>query len=85
MPGSSIPVVMYHHISPMGGGLNISPEIFKNHLTMLYRKGWKTLSGEEFLYFFQNNEIPKKWLLNRLNIYSSVLFSKVYLGVRTGL
>ncbi len=63
MPGSSIPVVMYHHISPMSGGLNISPEIFKNHLTMLYRKDWKTLSGEEFLYFLQNNEIPKKCVL----------------------
>ncbi len=54
---------MYHHVSPLGKELNVQPEIFQDQLGILYKKGWKTLSGEEFIYFLQNNEIPKKCVL----------------------
>jgi len=63
MFGKSIPVVMYHHVSPVGKGLNIRPEIFDDHLRTLRRTGWKTLSGDEFLQCLQKNEIPKKCVL----------------------
>ncbi len=63
MLGRSIPVVIYHHISPVGRGLTISPEIFEDHLRILDKKGWKTLSGEEFLFFLQCDKIPKKCVL----------------------
>jgi peptidoglycan/xylan/chitin deacetylase (PgdA/CDA1 family) len=54
---------MYHHISPVGKEINIPPDMFENHLRALQKNGWKTLSGEEFLHFFQRNEIPKKCVL----------------------
>ncbi|MEF9426808.1 MAG: polysaccharide deacetylase family protein, partial [Candidatus Mariimomonas ferrooxydans] len=63
MFNKSIPIVMYHHVSPPGKELNVQPENFQDHLSILCSKGWKTLSGEEFLYFLQNNEIPKKCVL----------------------
>ena len=63
MLDKSIPVVMYHHVSPAGKGLNIRPEIFDDHLRTLRRTGWRTLSGNEFLQYLENNEIPKKCVL----------------------
>ncbi len=63
MFNKSIPIVMYHHVSPPGKELNVQPKIFQDHLSILCSEGWKTLSGEEFLYFLQNNEIPKKCVL----------------------
>ncbi|RJQ49309.1 MAG: hypothetical protein C4538_02415 [Nitrospiraceae bacterium] len=61
---NSIPVAMYHHIAPTDRELNVFPENFEDHLRTLSRKGWKTLSGEEFLYFLEHPEDrPKKCIL----------------------
>lgn len=64
MQYNSIPVVMYHHIAPTDRELNVYPELFEDHLRRLSRKGWKTLSGSEFLYFMNNmKEKPDKCVL----------------------
>lgn len=63
MSASSIPVVMYHHVLPMGGGLAVTPEIFEDHLAALQRNGWQTLSGKEFLHLLQSGNIPDKTVL----------------------
>ena len=63
MLGSSIPVIMYHHMLPMGGGLAVTPEIFADHLAALQSNGWKTLSGKEFLYLLQSGNFPYKTIL----------------------
>ena len=63
MLGRSIPVVMYHHILPMGGGLAVRPEIFADHLAALRSNGWNTLSGKEFLHLLQSGNIPGKTVL----------------------
>lgn len=60
---NSIPVVMYHHVSPAGGGLNIMPDIFEDHLRMLSAKGWKALSGGELLTFLESGRVPGKTVL----------------------
>ncbi len=61
---NSIPVVMYHHVSPADRELNVYPEIFEDQLRTLSSRGWKTLSGEEFLYHMDNGkEMPKKCVL----------------------
>jgi peptidoglycan/xylan/chitin deacetylase (PgdA/CDA1 family) len=57
---NSIPVVMYHHISPASCGLTVSPGLFEEHLRYLKKDGWKTLSGDEFLEIIQEEEIPTK-------------------------
>lgn len=59
----SIPVLMYHHVSPVGSELNIIPELFEDQLKTILRRGWKTISGEEFLYSIQQKRIPQKHVL----------------------
>ena len=61
---NSIPVAMYHHIAPTDKDINVYPGVFESHLRSLYNKGWKTLSGEEFLFFLKNKkERPRKCVL----------------------
>jgi len=61
---NSIPVVMYHHVSKADRELNVYPELFEDQLKELSQKGWKTLSGDEFLYFIEHEEEkPKKCVL----------------------
>ncbi|MBI4683241.1 MAG: polysaccharide deacetylase family protein [Nitrospirae bacterium] len=61
---NSIPVVMYHHVSPADRELNVYPELFEDHLRTLSKKGWKTLSGDEFLFYIENPEDrPEKCVL----------------------
>lgn len=61
---NSIPVVMYHHVSKADRELNVYPELFEDQMKELSRRGWKTLSGDEFLYLIENEEEkPKKCVL----------------------
>jgi len=59
----SIPVLMYHHVSPVGTELTITPELFEDQLKSLQTQGWKTLSGDEFLSCMQSKTLPRKVLL----------------------
>lgn len=60
----SIPVVMYHHVSKADRELNVSPDLFEDQLRELVQRGWKTLSGDEFLHFMEHKEEkPKKCVL----------------------
>lgn len=59
----SIPVVMYHHVSPEGRGLSASPDVFEGHLIYLKKDGWRTLSGEEFLQVIQAGKIHDKYVV----------------------
>ncbi len=55
---------MYHHIAPTDKSINVYPELFEDQLRVMSAKGWKTISGEEFLYFMHNrNDKPKKCVL----------------------
>jgi len=60
---NSIPVVMYHHVSPVGWGLTVSPGMFEEHLSYLKKEGWKTLSGDEFLEIIRGEEIPTRCMV----------------------
>jgi peptidoglycan/xylan/chitin deacetylase (PgdA/CDA1 family) len=61
---NSIPVVMYHHVSKADRELNVYPEVFEDQLRELSRRGWKTVSGDEFLHFIEDGtERPKKCVL----------------------
>lgn len=55
---------MYHHIAPTDKSINVYPELFEDQLKIMSAKGWKTISGEEFLYFNHNRkEKPNKCVL----------------------
>ncbi len=59
----SIPVLMYHHVSPVGRELNVTPENFEDQMRFLRNRGWKTLLADEFLYLIQQNKVPNKLVL----------------------
>ncbi len=57
----SVPVFMYHHILPEEGYLAVSLEIFRKQMEFLAKKGYKTLTSEEFLAFKLGRlNVPKK-------------------------
>jgi|GEM_PF-39966 len=43
-----IPVLMYHHISPVPGPYTVSPENFRMQLRWLKQSGYRCLTAEEF-------------------------------------
>lgn len=64
MSDRSVPVLMYHHVAPTDREINVYPDVFEDQLRVLSRKGWKTLTGDEFLGFLKNpSEAPKKCVL----------------------
>jgi len=60
---NSIPVVMYHHVSPVACGLTVTPALFEEHIRYLKRDGWRSLSGDEFLEIIQEGEVPFRCVL----------------------
>ncbi len=78
MLNNSIPVVMYHHVMPEKMGLNVTPELFEEQISALKRKGWKTLSADEFLYLMMHpKEKRKKCVLFTFDdgFYDNYLFA----------
>lgn len=58
--GRTLPVLMYHHVSPSPGLVTCSPENFRSQMAWLAAKGWKTLSAEEFAAAIDSGNIPRK-------------------------
>jgi len=56
----SIPVLMYHHVSPAGGPLTISPENFESQIRWLAKNGYVTLTADEFARFLRGAPMPAK-------------------------
>lgn len=61
--GPTLPVLMYHHVSPQPGLVTCSPEHFRGQMRWLAENGWKTLSTDEFASALATGEIPKKSVL----------------------
>lgn len=45
----SVPVLMYHHVSPAGGFISVSPENFESQLKWLAEHGYRALTTTEFI------------------------------------
>lgn len=63
MPGQTLPVLMYHHVSPKPGLVTCSPENFRAQMRWLAENGWKTLSTAEFSAALAAGVWPKKSVL----------------------
>ena len=63
MPGQTLPVLMYHHVSPKPGLVTCSPERFHAQMRWLAENGWKTLSTAEFSAALAAGVWPKKSVL----------------------
>ena len=56
--GSSVPVLMYHHISPSGGPYCVHPERFRQQLAFLRDAGITPLTGPQFVAFARGEYQP---------------------------
>lgn len=46
--GTTVPVLMYHHVTPAGGMINATPQNFESQLQWLKKRGYQTLSSAQF-------------------------------------
>lgn len=59
----SVPVLMYHHVSPSAGMITTSPRNFERQIAGLARAGYHALTVDEFAGFLAGVPVPEKSLL----------------------
>lgn len=59
----SVPVLMYHHVTPSGGAINASPKNFEDQLAWLARHGYASLTTDEFAAHLAGEPVPEKSIL----------------------
>lgn len=60
---TTVPVLMYHHVSPVDGMINVSPANFEQQLLWLKRRGYHSLSTAEFAAHLNGEPVPRKSIL----------------------
>ena len=58
-----VPVLMYHHVSPVPGMITVSPEHFEDQLRWLKRHGYRSLSCDQFAGFLAGEPVPPRSVL----------------------
>ena len=56
----SVPVLMYHHVSPAAGAVTVSPVHFADQMAMLAREGYTTLGARAFSEYLAGKPVPAK-------------------------
>lgn len=59
----SVPVLMYHHVSPSPGLVTITPAHFADQMRGLAAAGYRTLSADEFSAYLAGAPVPDKSVL----------------------
>src|SRR3546814_20628223 len=54
----TVPVLMYHHVSPVDGMINVTPSNFEEQLLWLKRPGYRSLSRDEFAAHLDGKPAP---------------------------
>jgi peptidoglycan/xylan/chitin deacetylase (PgdA/CDA1 family) len=54
----AIPVLMYHHVNPVGNFVNVTPQRFESHMDYLSRHGFTTLDTREFMDILNSQKKP---------------------------
>lgn len=57
---NSVPVLMYHHVTPSGGSLSCSVKNFESQMRFLAKHGYTSLTAEQFAAFLRGEAMPKK-------------------------
>lgn len=58
-----LPVLMYHHVSPVPGLVTVSPQNFRSQMQWLAEHGWQTLTTTSFAVGLADGLWPKKSVL----------------------
>lgn len=56
----TLPILMYHHVSPNPGLVTLSPAAFREQMAWLARSGWHTPGAREIEAFHQGQPLPRK-------------------------
>lgn len=59
----SVPVLMYHHVSPSPGMITTSPENFESQIAGLAKHGYRSLTTSAFAEFMAGKPVPPKSIL----------------------
>ncbi|NGM88886.1 polysaccharide deacetylase family protein [Parapusillimonas sp. SGNA-6] len=62
-PAQTVPVLMYHHVSPVEGMITVSPSNFERQLQWLKQRGYTSLTSDQFAGHLQGNPVPKRSVL----------------------
>jgi len=55
-----LPVLMYHHVSPVPGLVTVSPQNFRSQMRALAEAGWNTVTADEIAGFLTGQLLPAK-------------------------
>jgi peptidoglycan/xylan/chitin deacetylase (PgdA/CDA1 family) len=56
----AVPVLTYHHVSPMADALTVSPDNFADQMAMLAREGYTTLGTDAFSRYLAGEPAPDR-------------------------
>lgn len=59
----TVPVLMYHHVTPAGGAINVTPEHFRGQLAWLRDHGYRSLTCDEFAAHLAGATAPARSML----------------------
>lgn len=59
----TVPVLMYHHVSPSAGMITSSPQNFASQIEWLFRNGYHALSTAEFAGHLRGETVPERSVL----------------------
>lgn len=59
----NVPVLMYHHITPAGGMIAATPQVFEAQIAALARAGYQSLSAAQFAAYLAGAQVPEKSVL----------------------
>ncbi|MEO6958631.1 MAG: polysaccharide deacetylase family protein, partial [Burkholderiaceae bacterium] len=59
----TVPVLMYHHVSPSDGMITTSPDNFERQLAWLRRHGYRSLTSDGFAGHLAGDPTPPKSIL----------------------
>ncbi len=59
----TVPVLMYHHVTPAGGAINVTPEHFRDQLGWLRRHGYRSLRCDELAAHLAGSPAPARSVL----------------------
>ncbi len=59
----SVPVLMYHHITPSSGQITTSPENFDSQMAALAANGYTSLTADQFVGYLRGEKVPEKSVL----------------------
>ncbi|KOF53961.1 MULTISPECIES: polysaccharide deacetylase family protein [unclassified Achromobacter] len=63
MNAPNIPVLMYHHVTPAGGMIAATPQVFEDQIARLARAGYQSLGTDEFSLFLAGGSVPERSVL----------------------